>query len=55
MASISRANELKQLLPGLNALFGEEYAAYENEHAEIYDTESSDRSFETFRIWCCTR
>jgi len=46
MASISRANELKQLLPGLNALFGEEYAAYENEHAEIYDTESSDRSFE---------
>ena len=46
MASISRANELKQLLPGLNALFGEEYAQYENEHAEIYATESSERSFE---------
>jgi len=46
MASISRANELKQLLPGLNALFGEEYAQYENEHAEIYSTESSERSFE---------
>ncbi len=46
MASISRANELKQLLPGLNALFGEEYARYENEHSEIYATESSDRSFE---------
>ena len=46
MASISRANELKQLLPGLNALFGEEYAQYETEHAEIYATESSERSFE---------
>jgi len=46
MASISRANELKQLLPGLNALFGEEYAQYENEHSEIYSTESSERSFE---------
>ena len=46
MASISRANELKRLLPGLNALFGEEYAQYENEHAEIYATESSERSFE---------
>jgi len=46
MAAISRAQELKQLLPGLNALFGEEYAKYENEHEEIYATENSDRSFE---------
>jgi len=46
MAAISRANELKQLLPGLNALFGEEYANYENEHEEIYVSENSERSFE---------
>jgi hypothetical protein len=46
MAAISRAQELKQLLPGLNALFGEEYAKYENEHEEIYATENSERSFE---------
>ena len=46
MAAISRANELKQLLPGLNALFGEEYANYENEHQEIYVSENSERSFE---------
>ena len=46
MAAISRANELKQLLPGLNALFGEEYNNYENEHEQIYATENSDRSFE---------
>ena len=46
MAAISRANELKQLLPGLNALFGEEYTRYENEHEEIYVTENSERSFE---------
>ena len=46
MAAISRANELKQLLPGLNALFGEEYGQYENEHEEIYVTENSERSFE---------
>ena len=46
MAAISRANELKQLLPGLNALFGEEYANYEDEHEEIYVTENSERSFE---------
>ena len=46
MAAISRAQELKQLLPGLNALFGEEYAKYENEHSEIYTTENSERSFE---------
>ena len=46
MAAISRANELKQLLPGLNALFGEEYNNYENEHEQIYASENSDRSFE---------
>ena len=44
--AISRAQALKELLPGLNALFGLEYAKYENEHAEIYDTETSERSFE---------
>ena len=42
----SRAHLLKELLPCLNALFGLEYARYENEHAEIYETETSDRSFE---------
>ena len=47
--AISRANELKQLLPGLNALFGEEYNNYENEHEEIYTTENSERSFEEER------
>jgi len=46
MAAISRANELKQLLPGLNALFGEEYTMHENQHEEIYATENSERSFE---------
>lgn len=44
--AISRAQLLKELLPGLNALFGMEYGKYENEHAEIFDTESSERSFE---------
>jgi hypothetical protein len=44
--AISRSQLLKELLPGLNALFGLEYAKYENEHAEIYETESSERSFE---------
>ena len=44
--AISRAQALKELLPGLNALFGLEYAKYDNEHAEIYETESSERSFE---------
>ena len=44
--AISRAQLLKELLPGLNALFGLEYAKYENEHEELYETESSDRSFE---------
>tara|TARA_R110000744_G_scaffold128056_1_gene235066 strand:- start:82 stop:996 length:915 start_codon:yes stop_codon:yes gene_type:complete len=46
MAAISRAQELHQLLPGLNALFGEEYNRYENEHESMYTTESSERSFE---------
>ena len=44
--AISRAQLLKELLPGLNALFGMEYQKYENEHAEIYETETSERSFE---------
>ena len=46
MAAISRANQLHQLLPGLNALFGEEYQSYDNEHEQIYSTENSERSFE---------
>lgn len=44
--AISRAQLLKELLPGLNALFGLEYGRYGEEHKEIFDTESSDRSFE---------
>ena len=44
--AISRAQLLKELLPGLNALFGLEYAKYGEEAAEIFETESSDRSFE---------
>ena len=44
--AISRAQLVKELEPGLNALFGLEYKGYENEHAEIYDVESSDRAFE---------
>jgi len=44
--AISRAQLLKELLPGLNALFGMEYKKYPDEHAAIFDTESSDRSFE---------
>lgn len=44
--AISRAQLLKELLPGLNALFGLEYAKYGEEHKEIYETETSDRSFE---------
>lgn len=46
MAAISRAQMLKELLPGLNALFGLEYAKYGEEHKEIYEIESSERSFE---------
>lgn len=44
--AISRAQLLKELLPGLNALFGIEYERYGEEHKEIYETESSERSFE---------
>lgn len=44
--AISRAQLLKELLPGLNGLFGMTYKTYENQHTEIFETESSDRSFE---------
>jgi phage major head subunit gpT-like protein len=44
--AISRSQLLKELLPGLNALFGLEYAKYGEEHKEIFETETSDRSFE---------
>ena len=44
--AINRAQLAKELEPGLNALFGMEYARYDNEHAEIFDQESSDRAFE---------
>jgi len=44
--AISRSQLVKELEPGLNALFGLEYGRYENQHAEIYSTETSDRAFE---------
>ena len=44
--AISRAQLLKELLPGLNALFGLEYATYQEEHKELYEIETSERSFE---------
>jgi len=44
--AINRAQLAKELEPGLNALFGMEYARYDSEHEEIYETESSDRAFE---------
>jgi hypothetical protein len=44
--AISRAQLLKELLPGLNALFGLSYATYQEEHKQIYETETSERSFE---------
>jgi len=44
--AISRAQMMKELLPGLNALFGLEYQRYEREYEEVYETESSDRAFE---------
>jgi hypothetical protein len=44
--AISRGQLVKELEPGLNALFGLEYKRYENQHAEIFDTETSDRAFE---------
>ena len=43
---ISRNQLVKELEPGLNALFGLEYARYENQHEAIYDIETSDRAFE---------
>lgn len=46
MSTISRSQMIKELIPGLNALFGMEYNTYDGEHAEIYDTEGSERSFE---------
>ena len=46
MPVISRAQLLKELLPGLNALFGLEYKTYAEEHKEIFEVETSDRSFE---------
>ena len=44
--AISRAQLLKELLPGLNALFGLEYKTYGEQHKELYETETSERSFE---------
>jgi hypothetical protein len=44
--AISRAQLLKELLPGLNALFGMEYGRYNDEHTQIFETETSERSFE---------
>ena len=44
--AISRSQLVKELEPGLNALFGMEYQRYEQEHTEIFDQESSDRAFE---------
>ena len=44
--AISRAQLLKELLPGLNALFGMEYKRYGEEHKEIFESETSERSFE---------
>lgn len=44
--AISRAQALKELVPGLNALFGLEYNKYDDEHKQIFDIESSDRAFE---------
>jgi len=46
MAAISRSQQLKELIPGLNALFGLEYDRYGEEHKELFEIESSDRSFE---------
>lgn len=46
MAAISRAQLIKELIPGLNALFGLDYAQYPEQHKAIFDSESSDRSFE---------
>ena len=44
--AISRSQLVKELEPGLNALFGLEYGRYDAEHTEIFETETSDRAFE---------
>ena len=44
--AIHRAQLVKELVPGLNALFGLEYSSYADEHTMIFDTESSDRAYE---------
>ena len=44
--AISRAQLLKELLPGLNALFGLEYIRYGEEHKQVFETETSERAFE---------
>lgn len=46
MATMSRAQIFKELIPGLNALFGQEYKRYENQHTAIFTSETSERSFE---------
>ena len=46
MAVVNRTNELKQLEPGLNAIFGQTYKGYDMEHKELFDHESSDRAYE---------
>ena len=48
--AISRAQLLKELLPGLNALFGLEYARYGEEHKEIYEIETSERDRKSTRL-----
>ena len=50
--AISRAQLVKELEPGLNALFGLEYNTYDQEHKEIYSVESSDRAFEEEVMLC---
>ena len=50
--AISRSQLVKELEPGLNALFGLEYNKYENEHAEIFQSEASDRAFEEEVMLC---
>lgn len=46
MSTMSRATLLKELVPGLNLIFGQEYGRYDNEHSEIYETQTSERAFE---------
>lgn len=51
MAAISRSNISKQLLPGLNAIFGVEYGSVDNEHLPLFDIEKSERAFEEEVLW----